>query len=155
MVLNLLKPKFILFIVLFSTDFATRVAAQDPYQAQRQDWLKKAEDNKPQLSETDKYPVSLVKLEKDANAFQGWKATAVDTAGKLYSTSFKNQSGVIVDFGEHLTGYLTFSLKALKGTPDAPVRLRFTFGEVPSELAVPFDPYKGTLSRAWLQDEIV
>ncbi|MDN3547715.1 glycoside hydrolase [Mucilaginibacter aquaedulcis] len=155
MLLNLLKPKFLLFAALFSVGFAANAIAQDPYHNQRQDWLKKAEDNKPQLSETDKYPVGLVKLEKDATAFQGWKASTVDSAGKLYNSSFKNQSGVIVDFGEHLTGYLTFTLKALKGTPDAPVRLKFTVGEVPSELALPFDPYKGELSRAWLQDEIV
>jgi hypothetical protein len=40
-------------------------------------------------------------------------------------------------------------------TQDAPVRLKLTFAEVPSELAVPFDPFPGQLSRAWLQDETV
>lgn len=38
---------------------------------------------------------------------------------------------------------------------DAPIRLKFTFAEVPSELNTPFDPYPGGLSRAWLQDEII
>ncbi len=33
---------------------------------------------------------------------------------------------------------------------DAPLRLKLTFGEVPAELATPFDPYPGSLSRAWL-----
>jgi hypothetical protein len=33
--------------------------------------------------------------------------------------------------------------------------LKFTFSETPAEAVVPFDPYTGTLSRGWLQDEIV
>ncbi|MCX6895022.1 MAG: sugar hydrolase, partial [Verrucomicrobia bacterium] len=37
---------------------------------------------------------------------------------------------------------------------DAPVRLALVFGEVPSELSEPFDPYSGTLTRAWMQDEV-
>ena len=155
MVLNLLNPKFLLLSFFLIIVFASGAKAQDPYQSYRQDWLKKAEDNKPKLVQTEKQPVSLVRLEKDPSAFQGWKAVNTDSVGKLYSTSFKTQSGVVVDFGEHLTGYLTFSIKALKGTADGPVRLKFTFGEVPAELSVPFDPYKGTLSRAWLQDETV
>jgi hypothetical protein len=38
---------------------------------------------------------------------------------------------------------------------DAPARLKLTFGEIPAEVAEPFDPYKGELSRAWLQDELI
>ncbi|MGN8068730.1 alpha-L-rhamnosidase-related protein [Mucilaginibacter sp. 22184] len=155
MVLNLLNPKFLLLSFFLIVVFAGDVKAQDPYQTYRQDWLKKAEDNKPKLIETEKQPIGLVRMEKDPAAFQGWKAVPADSVGKLYNTSFKTQNGVVVDFGEHVTGYLTFFIKSLKGTPDGPVRLKFTFGEVPAELSVPFDPYKGTLSRAWLQDETV
>ncbi|WP_183560275.1 glycoside hydrolase [Mucilaginibacter sp. SP1R1] len=155
MVLNLLKTRFTVLLVAFIAVFSANVKAQDVYQQYRQGWLKKAEDYKPRLSETVKQPVSLVRLEKDKAAFQGWKAVNTDSVGKLYNTSFKTQSGVVADFGEHLTGYFSFTIKALKGTSDAPVRIRFTFGEVPSELSVPFDPYPGTISRAWLQDETV
>ncbi len=73
----------------------------------------------------------------------------------LYQKSLKAKSGTVLDFGEHMTGYVTFTIQALRGTPDAPVRVKFTFGEVPAELATPFDPYTGDLSRAWLQDEVV
>ena len=38
---------------------------------------------------------------------------------------------------------------------DSPIRLKFTFAELPAELNTPFDPYKPGLSRAWLQDEII
>lgn len=129
--------------------------AQDPYAAYRQGWLKKAEDNKPVLKETTKQPVALVKLEKDAASFQGWKAVNAGEVSSLYNESFKKQTGMVADFGDHMTGYFTFSIKAIRGAMDAPLRLKFTFGEVPSELATPFDPYPGQLSRAWLQDEIV
>jgi alpha-L-rhamnosidase len=129
--------------------------AQDVFAVQRKGWLQKAEALKPVLVETNRQPKSLVTLVKDTAAFQGWKAVKAAPVDSLYAVSFKTQSGVVVDFGEHLTGYYTFSLAERRGTPDAPLRLRFTFGEVPAELATPFDPYPGSLSRAWLQDEVI
>ncbi|MFZ6000900.1 MAG: glycoside hydrolase [Bacteroidota bacterium] len=132
-----------------------QVTAQDVYQGQRENWLRKAEQLKPALVETIKQPQQLVSVVKDENAFQGWKAEAKGSIKELYETSFKSQSGTIVDFGEHITGHFTFSLQAIRGVSDAPTRLKFTFGEVPSEVAVPFDPYDGALSRGWLQDEII
>src|SRR5689334_19374932 len=134
---------------------AFTVSGQDVYQGQRQSWLQKAEQMKPQLTETTKKPISIVSLVKDTAAFQDWKAANIAPLDSLYNTSFKTKSGIVVDFGEHLTGYYTFTVKARRGTPDAPLRFRFKFGEVPSEVATPFDPYTGSLSRAWLQDEIV
>jgi len=129
---------------------------QDIYAAQRQNWLKKAEELKPALTETIRQPTGVVKLEKDATAFQGWKAVPAGGIEQLYNASFsKRNSGIVVDFGEHLTGYCTFTLKTRRGDMDAPLRLKLTFGEVPAELATPFDPYPGGLSRAWLQDETV
>jgi alpha-L-rhamnosidase len=137
--------------------FASRPSgAQDIYAPYRKNWLEKAERYKPVLKETIKHPVGIVKLEKDAAAFQGWKAVKAGGIEQLYGASFnRKNSGMVVDFGEHLTGYCTFSLKTRKGDMDAPLRLKLTFGEVPAELATPFDPYPGGLSRAWLQDEVV
>lgn len=130
--------------------------AQDFYStAQRKEWLAKAELNKPRLVEQEKKPIGLVKLVADQTAFQGWKAVPSGTVESLYGQSFKKQSGVVVDFGEHLTGYYTFNIRAIRNFPDAPLRFKLTFGEVPAELATPFDPYPGGLSRAWLQDETV
>ncbi len=124
--------------------------------AQRAGWLQKAEACKPQLIETIRTPKRLVTLEKDPTAFQGWKAADAGNVEDLYSRSFKKQSGVVVDFGEHLTGHFSCSFElAGKRDSDAPTRVKFTFGEVPAEVATPFDPYPGGLSRAWLQDEVV
>ncbi len=143
-------------VVLATTFFIPiLVNAQDIYKDQRSGWLQKAEISTPKLIETVKAPVSLVTLVKDEKVFQHWKAVKSDPVDTLYSKSFKKQSGVVVDFGEHLTGYFSFSLEDFGRATDAPIRIKFTFGEVPSELATPFDPYPGGLSRAWLQDEII
>lgn len=144
-----------LLVVLFLTVTLFPVFAQDYYGQYRASWLKKAEESKPELVSTDKKPVSIVELVKDDNAFQGWKMSAKASLETLYTTSFKDKKEVIVDFGEHITGYFDFTLALLNRTADAPIRFKLTFAEVPSELAVPFDPFPGGLSRAWLQDEVV
>lgn len=128
---------------------------QDFYKTQRADWLQKAEQAIPQLTVTEKRPVGLVDIIKDEASFQQYKAVNVATMETLYSTSFKEKQTVIVDFGEHMTGTFSFNTDLLKAEADSPARFKLTFGEVPSELVTPFDPYKGGLSRAWLQDEIV
>ena len=135
--------------------FSTSINSQDVYKDVRSEWLNKAEQTRPKLFEIIKQPVSLVTLIKDEKAFQHWKVIKSDPVDSLYLKSFKKQSGVVVDFGEHLTGYFSFSVEDFGRTADAPLRIKFTFGEVPSELATPFDPYPGGLSRAWLQDEII
>lgn len=150
-----MKPNPKLFIALAGLFLAISVFSQDFYKQQRAGWLKIAEETKPVLVKKNNAPVQLVKLVKDETAFQGWRADAAGAVDSLYRTSFKKQSGVVIDFGEHQTGYFTFSIKALNSVSDAPLRFRLTFGEVPAELATPFDPYTGTLSRAWLQDEVI
>lgn len=136
--------------------FGKAASAQDIYAAWRADWLKKAEAYKPALQETIKKPVGIVKIEKDAAAFQGFKTVNAGDIDQLYNSSFnKKNSGIVVDFGEHLTGYCTITLKTRRSDMDAPLRLKLTFGEVPAEMATPFDPYPGSLSRAWLQDETI
>ncbi|SDD39020.1 alpha-L-rhamnosidase [Mucilaginibacter pineti] len=149
--------KFICFAlsVLFLTGLASTVKAQDYYASQRNNWLAKAENAKPRLNETIKRPTVLVNLIADKASFQGWKAVIATPVDTLYQRSFRKQNGIVVDFGEHVTGYVSFKLATSAGTADAPLRFKLTFGEVPSELATPFDPYSGGLSRAWLQDEVV
>ncbi|MDR0573002.1 MAG: glycoside hydrolase [Tannerella sp.] len=122
---------------------------------ERTDWLRKARENIPVLKETIMKPAGIVNIVKDADSFQGWKALPSVSVEEFYKASLKSQSGVIIDFGEHMTGYFTFTVSPMNLTPDAPARIKFTFGETPSEPVTPFDPYRGGLSRAWLQDEIV
>ncbi|MDR0698688.1 MAG: glycoside hydrolase [Tannerella sp.] len=127
----------------------------DRYGTQRAHWLQKATEATPKLIETIRKPVGLVKVVEDKTAYQGWRCENMASADSVYTTSLLNNRGIVIDMGEHLTGYFSFTLRSLDHTPDSPVRLKFTFAEVPAELATPFDPYTGALCRAWLQDEVI
>ena len=111
--------------------------AQDVFESSRAGWLKKAEESRPELTDTIREPTRIVSIQKDEQAFQGWKAVPIGPVDRLYEGSLKKQSGVILDFGGHLAGYFSFSLRATRSTPDAPVRIKLTFGEVPAEVVVP------------------
>jgi len=143
------------FFAILAGLFLFTTSAQDVYKIQRNSWLEKAEKAKPVLFESVCRPICLVKSVPDSNAFQGWKMQKSADMDSLYNVLLKVRKQVVADFGRHLTGYFSFKINPISSTPDAPVRLKFTFAEVPAELNTPFDPYPGVLSRAWLQDEIV
>ena len=44
---------------------------------------------------------------------------------------------VIVDFGEHCVGRVTLAITSLGSPPDAPAKLRLSFGKRPSKCSVP------------------
>lgn len=134
---------------------STSLSAQDMYADRRAAWMEIAEATKPELHETIVHPVSIVEPVADKSAYQGWRYERKEGLDALYSSNFKEVKNVTVDFGRHLTGYFTFSTKTLNRCQDAPIRIKFTFGEVPAELNTPLDPWHGGLSRAWMQDEII
>ncbi|RYY36507.1 MAG: glycoside hydrolase [Sphingobacteriaceae bacterium] len=144
-----------LLLIIVTATSLTQVNAQDVYQSDRTRWAQNAEQFKPQLTETIKRPLHSVVIKKDDASFQGWKAVQTASLDSLYTSSFNKRKEITLDFGQHLTGYFSFKVDTLFRTPDAPLKFRLTFGEVPSEVATPFDPYKGDLSRAWLQDEVI
>lgn len=121
----------------------------------RASWLEKAEAAKPRLIHARKNPVALVKTEKDPAGFQGWKMLPSGKPDSVCNRPLSPGDSFILDFGEHLTGHLTLSLRRFDIAVDAPVRLSLVFGETPAEVAEPLDPYRGSLSRSWLQDEVV
>ena len=127
----------------------------DEWTTLRADWAKKAELYKPVVHETICRPVCLVKAIHDDTAFQNWRLEKCGEISELASIPFRQIRETIVDFGRHLTGHFSFFPKTFFSEQDAPIRLKFTFGEVPSEINTPFDPFPGALSRGWLQDEIV
>lgn len=118
-------------------------------------WLETAERLKPRLLGTPVQPAAIVKPAADATRFLRWRMERVSPADALEERRMRRGDSVTLDFGRHLTGYLSFSIRGEGRGIDAPARLKLTFGEVPPEVAEPFDPYHGALSRAWLQDEIV
>ena len=131
--------------------------AQDFYENSRKLWLQKAEEYTPQLITTEKEALQVIDIVPDEHSFQGWKVLNIGSIDSLYNTPFRQKKKVIIDFGEHMTGYFRFSVKTTGKAADGPLRFKFTFGEVPSEVSVSFDNYveDGWLSRAWLQDEVV
>lgn len=121
----------------------------------RASWLTKAAQAMPKLHRVPKPPARLVTIEKDTAAFQGWKPLPAGDPSSIWDRPMKPGDSFILDFGEHLAGQLVLSLRSFEIPVDAPVRLALTFGEVPAEVVEPFDPYPGTLTRSWLQDEVI
>jgi len=118
-------------------------------------WADKAEALMPRLTETEQRPLSLVRAVAAADSPLRFRMEPEAPAADLAKRVLKKGDSVIVDFGGHRTGYLSFRLETEGREPDAPARLRFTFGEVPTDVAEPLYPYSGQLSSAWLPDEVV
>jgi len=117
-------------------------------------WLDSAAKATPRLFHKEVKPAALVKAEKDAAAFQGWKLLPDGAPESIYNRPLLPGTSFILDFGEHLTGQLVFSLRAFEIPVDAPVRLSMVFGEVPSDVGESPDKYSGWLARSWIQDEV-
>ena len=151
-----MKRVLIIFAMLGSMA-VQNMSADDMYQADRARWMQIAEREKPELKYQTVKPVGVVKAVHDAQAFQDWRYERVgEPAQMLYDKNFKEVKELTLDFGCHLVGYFKFHTKTLGNRPqDAPVRIKFFFGELPAELNTPLDPWRGGLSRAWMQDEVV
>jgi alpha-L-rhamnosidase len=114
-----------------------------------------AESLRPALRETLQRPLFLVRPVAAPSAALRWRMESDGPAEALADRLLKKGDIFTLDFGGHRTGYLSFRLVGVGRGVDAPARLRFTFGEVPTDIAEPLYPYKGTLSSAWLPDEVV
>jgi hypothetical protein len=123
----------------------------------RASWLAKAAQAQAALKlfRTPMQPVSVVEARQDPASFQGWKTVATAKPESVYNRPLLPGDSFTLDFGEHFVGQFTFALRDFGIPVDAPVRLQFIFGEVPSEVGESFDTYQGTLTRSWLQDEVI
>ncbi len=72
-------------------------------------------------------------------------------------TEFSASSGdsILLDLGEHAVGHFSFAFDRVDVFVDAPVRLIIRFGEDIREINDDFSEYNGTLSKTWLQEEII
>jgi hypothetical protein len=131
------------------------LAAASPAASSEQEWLAIAESLKPPLRRTPVSPAGIVRIAADPTQFLHWRAERVSPPEALSERLLRRGDSAIIDFGRHLTGHLSFSIAGEGRGVDAPARLKLTFGEVPAEVAQPFDPYQGALGRAWLQDEVI
>lgn len=62
---------------------------------------------------------------------------------------------IVLDFGDHQVGYLSFSIDSVGSPADAPAKLRLRFAELPFELEEDWESYDGEVSSSWLQEEIL
>ncbi len=119
---------------------------------QRQELLKKAVAVEIRLNQRVCANPREVELHENAGAWQGFEARPVNTPDDWRHRLFAQDDSLLLDFGEYLVGHVSIRISCADEAFHAPVRLKLEFGEIASELARPFDPFDGTLSRAWLQD---
>lgn len=120
-----------------------------------QRYVEKAEALKPRLTVTPCAPTALVRPVEDRSKFLLYRMEPAGELAGLAGRKLKHGDSFIVDFGRHITGRVAFSLSGTGEAVDSPVRLKLTFGETPVDVAVPMESYTGTLSRAWLPDEVI
>ncbi|MES1199557.1 MAG: glycoside hydrolase [Pseudomonadota bacterium] len=118
-------------------------------------WVEKADALTPALVETEQPVLQLVRAVAASDTPLLWRMDTEAPAEALATRTLKKGDQIILDFGGHRTGYLSYRLETEGREPDAPARLKFTFGEVPSDVAEEFYPYHGSISSSWLPDEIV
>ncbi len=66
-----------------------------------------------------------------------------------------NGDSILLDLGEHAVGHFSFAFDRVDVFVDAPVRLVLKFGEDMREINDDFSQYNGTLSKTWLQEEVI
>src|SRR5215472_4935681 len=125
-------------------------AQSEIHAGQLNQWLSIAGKLKPKLHENVKTPRTLVQPVADASQFLRWHMDEAAPAANLKNKLLRDGDAAILDFGEHITGHFAVTIIGEGDQIDAPARIKFTFGECPAEVAEPFDPYKGWLSRSWL-----
>lgn len=113
----------------------------------------KAELLKPVLFRKVVEPARLVEVVNTQEKIHGWEAKTLMPIERLPEEVLGKGDSVILDFGNHQVGYLKLSIIPVGSPPDAPLHIRFTFGEMPVEMAEPFTSYDGWISSSWLQEE--
>jgi alpha-L-rhamnosidase len=118
-------------------------------------WLAKASEITPKINRYEMHPLTTGKVNQSSKSFFGWEYIADSKLEEGQLIGFEKSNEIILSFGEHIVGYFNFDVELIGPSAGGPLRVKFIFGEIPSEIAEPFDPYTGSLSRAWLQDEII
>lgn len=121
----------------------------------RKQWVVLAESLKPNLRQTRQAPLAIVMPVSDTSRYLRWRMEQEAPGGDLPKRLLRKGDHFILDFGGHRTGHFQFRLIGEGRSVDSPVRLKMTFGEVPGDVAEPLAPYRGSLSSAWLPEEII
>ncbi|KAK2760023.1 hypothetical protein FQN54_002759 [Arachnomyces sp. PD_36] len=118
-----------------------------------QAFASKADGCLKELHEWTEYPTEVVSFTPDKDSWFGHRQTPRYTIDELTSLQWGKGDEFIIDFGTHRVGYLKFRLEAEGINIDAPARLKFTFGEVTSDVAEELHPCKSWISSSWIPDD--
>lgn len=116
-------------------------------------FIRKAENLKPELIKKAVTPFQFMEVVTDSEAMHGWGLKSIGPASELKGHDYGKGDQFILDFGTHQVGYLKMNVRPIGSPPDAPLHLKLTFGEMPVEMAEPFETYDGWISSSWLQEE--
>ncbi|MCB2348936.1 sugar hydrolase [Clostridium estertheticum] len=125
-----------------------------PKQNQKE-FLDIAQSLKPTLNQEIVYCKDVIKVINDKNEIHGWKVEKIGSYNLLKDKAYGKGDNFTVDFGNHQVGYLTLKIIPVGSPPDAPLRMKLTFGEMCCEVKEPFSNYEGIISSSWLQEEII
>lgn len=120
-----------------------------------QAFLRRADELRPELRHMCLPARDIVEPVPDSTAFQRIRMNRISDAAVVSERGFRNGDKMIFDFGETAVGRIRINLDTTHGYADSPVRLLVIAGEFPLEMTESPDTFHGTLSRAWIQDEIV
>ncbi len=118
-----------------------------------QKFLDLAESLKPKLYKETVLPEAIVSVEGDSS--HNCTASRRNNIENLPAYALKKDESVCLDFGRHITGYVTLSLSSSGSHLDAPAYLRLKFGEIPAEIIDKTEDYNGWISRSWIQEEFI
>lgn len=104
------------------------------------------------LKHTKVCPAALVEITGDPSAFQGY---AVKRLCEISFPLVLEKEEIIVDFGDHYTGYLHFELEngSDEHIADSPTNISFSFAEMPVEIMETVEDSPNRLSIGWLQND--
>lgn len=105
-------------------------------------FLKKAQDFKRELMCTEIAAKGLVKPDGGCEPLGG-------------SVILDKGESILVDFGDHFTGYLSFNIDFTGYPPDAPAYIRVKLCERACETAQDSRDYNGWLCSSWIQEEYI
>ena len=108
--------------------------------------LNKAKELFPKLKETIVRPIRTIVPVADGDDYRA------DETEDYRERRLSTGESVVLDFGDHETGYITVSFGSDGSHPDAPVWIRVRFAERLSELFENVAEYNGWISKAWIQE---
>ncbi|KAF9892238.1 hypothetical protein FE257_002015 [Aspergillus nanangensis] len=110
----------------------------------------------PTLHRWTRLPQRLVEFETGCDQYFGVSPrTSNHSISDLPSLNWTKDGELVLDFGIHMVGYLSFHLNFTGANMDAPCRLQLTFGESPFDVTMDMNNVNTWLSTSWLPDEVI